>query len=396
VSALLLLEDAQAQLLALAPPVREERVATADALGRMLARDLTAARTQPPSDLSAMDGYALAGAGPWQVRGEARAGASFTGVLAAGEAVRIATGAVLPRGADRVLIQEEATCLDDRLITSADPAPGLHVRQRGFDFTEGQKLLETGTALSPAGLALALSAGHRTLCVARQPRVAVLESGDELAPDPENLAPGQIPASNGPMLAAMLAPLVGKPLRIGPVPDDANALADALDEAGEVDILITSGGASVGERDLIRPALEAWGANIAFWKVAIRPGKPLLVATREACGRRQVILGLPGNPVSSFVTAHLFALPLCRAAMGDPAAFPVAQLMEAQEALPAIGSRRTFARGIAEGGKVRLAGSQDSSALAALAAANCLIEREPNAPEVPPGGKVVVQMIRNG
>lgn len=392
-SAPLALEEAQARLLALAPALPAEAVATGAALGRVLAQDLHAVRTQPPADLSAMDGYALApGTGPWQLVGESRAGAPYREVLAENQCVRISTGAIVPPGADRVLLQEDA--LDEvGLVTATGmPPPGRHIRARGFDFHEGDLLLERGTRLTPARIALALAAGHGELAVARRVKVAVMDSGDELSADPAACLPHQIPASNAAMIAAMLAPLGCDITRIGPVPDDRTALAEALVAAEGADVLVTSGGASVGDHDLVKPALTEWGAETAFWKVAIKPGKPLLVATRGA----QVILGLPGNPVSSFVTAYLFALPLVRAAMGAGDPLPRAVTMVAGEDLPATGPRREFLRAASDGGEVRLAGSQDSSALSALAVADCLIDRPARAPALAAGEPVRVFPLGNG
>ncbi len=392
-SAPLALEEAQARLLALAPALPAEAVATGAALGRVLAQDLHAVRTQPPADLSAMDGYALApGTGPWQLVGESRAGAPYREVLAENQCVRISTGAIVPPGADRVLLQEDA--LDEvGLVTATGmPPPGRHIRARGFDFHEGDLLLERGTRLTPARIALALAAGHGELAVARRVKVAVMDSGDELSADPAACLPHQIPASNAAMIAAMLAPLGCDITRIGPVPDDRIALAEALAAAEGADVLVTSGGASVGDHDLVKPALTEWGAETAFWKVAIKPGKPLLVATRGA----QVILGLPGNPVSSFVTAYLFALPLVRAAMGAGDPLPRAVTMVAGEDLPATGPRREFLRAASDGGEVRLAGSQDSSALSALAVADCLIDRPARAPALAAGEPVRVFPLGNG
>ena len=219
-----------------------------------------------------------------------------------------------------------------------------------------------------------------------------MDSGDELSADPAACLPHQIPASNAAMIVAMLAPLGCDITRIGPVPDDRTALAEALVAAEGADVLVTSGGASVGDHDLVKPALTEWGGETAFWKVAIKPGKPLLVATRGA----QVILGLPGNPVSSFVTAYLFALPLVRAAMGAGDPLPRAVTMVAGEDLPAIGPRREFLRAASDGGEVRLAGSQDSSALSALAVADCLIDRPARAPALAAGQPVRVFPLGNG
>lgn len=391
------LEEAQARLLALAPALPAETVATHAALGRILAEDLRAVRTQPPADLSAMDGYALAGEdGPWTLVGESRAGAPYRDVLRPGECVRISTGAMVPPGADRVLLQEDAVDEAGRISAAEPPPPGRHIRPRGFDFHAGDLLLAKGTRITAGRLALALAGGHGALSVTRRVRVAVMDSGDELAPDPADCLPHQVPASNGAMLAAMLEPLGCQVTRIGPVPDAREALAAALAEAEAADILVTSGGASVGDHDLVKPALAAWGAETAFWRVAIKPGKPLLVATRPRPEGAQVILGLPGNPVSSFVTAFLFALPLVRAAAGDPDALPPSVMMEAGEDLPPVGPRREFLRAVIAGGEVRLAGSQDSSALSALAAADCLVDRPAHSPVLPKGEHVRVFHLRNG
>lgn len=389
---MLTLEVAQARLLALAPTLPNEDVAVEAALGRVLAEDLLAARTQPPADLSAMDGYAVAGDGPWRSVGESRAGAPFDRALVPGEAVRISTGAQMPPGADSVLIQENAVMKAGMVSAAALPPPGQHVRPRGFDFDKGDTLLPAGTGITPARLALALAAGHARLKVARRPRVAVLDCGDELAAVAAECKPHQIPASNGAMIAAMLHPMIGGVQRIGPVGDRLEALADALAQAEDCDILITSGGASVGDHDLVQTALGAWGAKIDFWKVAIKPGKPLMVATRG----QQMILGLPGNPVSSFVTAFLIAIPLIRASMGDPDPLPRTQVVKAGEDLPGIGDRREFLRGVSDGQTVRLAPSQDLSALLSLAQANCLVDRPAGTPPLRAGEQVAVYNLQNG
>ncbi|UYV14861.1 molybdopterin molybdotransferase MoeA [Porphyrobacter sp. ULC335] len=392
------LEEAQARLLALAPqPPSCVLGLSTFAERRFLAKDVTALRTQPAADLSAMDGYAItSGAGPWQRVGESRAGAPYPAELAAGQCVRISTGAIVPEGAVSVLLQEDAR-VEDNLVTATElPPPGKHIRKAGFDFRDGDTVLTKGTAYSPAVLALAASAGHGVLSWRLPPGVAVLDSGDELVAPGKPCGPHQTPASNGVMLAAMLSPYVGFVDPLGPVADDRAALAAALKRAEDSHILITSGGASVGDHDLIQQALKDWGAKIDFWRVAIKPGKPLMVATREDALGRQVILGLPGNPVSSFVTAFLFALPLVRASMGDPDPLPRAVTMLAGEDLPAIGPRREFLRAMSDGESVRLAGSQDSSALSALAAADCLIDRPAHAPPVAAGEPVRVFRLQNG
>lgn len=397
--AMLDLDEAQARLLAMVTPGPGEQVPAGKALGRCVAEDIAALRTQPPADMSAMDGYAICGDGPWDKIGESRAGAPYEGAIGAGQCTRISTGAHMPKGADRVLIQENAS-LQGGKVTLAEgedlPAPRRHVRAAGFDFALGDTVLRAGTCINAQHIALALSAGHGSLCVHAPPTIAILDSGDELASDPAACRPDQIPASNGAMIEAMLHPSGCKPLRLGPVADDLDALARALKRAEGVQIVITTGGASVGDHDLVQEALKAWGADIDFWKVAIKPGKPLMVAQRGTGSGLQVILGLPGNPVSSFVTATLFALPLVRAMMGNPGPLPKTQTRIAGTALPATGPRREFLRGISDGETVQLAASQDSSALLALASSNCLIVRPPHGAAIGPGGPVPVYNLHNG
>ena len=394
------LPDAQAQLLALARPLAIETVATGDAFGRYLATPLQARRTQPPADLSAMDGYALGDAnshGPWRIIGESAAGHPFHERVAAGEAVRISTGAILPEGAQTVLLQEDATREGATLTLSGDaPVQGRHIRRAGFDFREGQALLDAGTIVTPAVLALAIAAGHATLPVRRKPRIVVIDSGDELAADPTQCADHQIPASNGPMLEAMLADLPCVVTRIGPVADDLAALAAALDGARGADLIVTSGGASVGDHDLVRPALEAWGAEIAFWRVAMKPGKPLMVARRNTGDSEQLILGLPGNPVSSYVTAFLFLLPLVRTLLGAAQALPARTQSAVAADLGPGGKRLEFVRGIWDGVTVTPLSQQDSSALQALSIANALIERPADCAAQPAGSLVRIYRLGNG
>ncbi len=394
----LALDEAQARLLALAPVLPVETIPVAAASGRMLAEDLHAARTQPPADLSAMDGYALCGdgPGPWQRIGESRAGAPFEATLTPGQCVRISTGAHVPMGADRVLLQEDAAIDGDQVTAAETPPAGRHIRARGFDFSEGSLLIERGTVMTPARIALAVAAGRSTLAAARPPHVAILDTGDELAADPAQCAPHQIPASNGAMLAAMLAPLGCTITRLGPVGDDHSALAAALARAEQADIVITSGGASVGDHDLVQAALARWGAQIAFWKVAMKPGKPMMVATRAKIGAPQLVLGLPGNPVSCFATAFLFALPVVRASMGAREALPLRYRLVTGEDLPPVGPRREFLRAVNDGGIARLVGSQDSSALMALADANCLIDRTAGSPALLKGSDVWGYLLHIG
>ena len=392
------LDQAQRRLLELAAPLPIERVPPEEALGRYLAEPLIARRTQPPADLSAMDGYALRSAdlpGPWQVVGESACGHPFTGRLAPGQAVRIATGALLPDGADMVLMQEDASRDAEALtLTGTPPAPlTRHIRRRGTDFAEGTQLLGAGSRIGPAQVALTLSAGQRLIAVRRLPKLVVIDSGEELASNPEICAVHQIPASNGAMLAAQARCAVPCTVsRIGPVPDRIDALVAALEQSADADLIVTSGGASVGDHDLVRPALEAWGAQIDFWKVAIKPGKPLLVARKG----HQIVLGLPGNPVSSHVTAFLFLLPLLRAMLGAASPLPRAFMAPLAEPLPAGGDRQEFLRAHWDGTGLTTAVNQDSGALAALGASNALIERPASAPPAPANTMVRAYLLENG
>lgn len=388
------LEKAQARLLALADPLPVEHVDMAGALGRYLAEPVRARRTQPAFDLSAMDGYAVAAgdlAGPWRVVGESAAGHPSDHQVVPGQAVRISTGAVLPPGAEAVILQEDLAREGQALRLTGEPPepPYKHIRRRGMDFREGDEVLTAGTRVGPAQLALAIAAGHNHLGLRRIPRLAILDSGDELAADGENCPPHQIPASNGAMIAALAAALPCRTTRLGPVPDDLAELGKALAAAEGADVVVTSGGASVGDHDLVRPALEAWGAKIDFWRIAIKPGKPLLVARRGS----QILLGLPGNPVSSHVTAYLFLLPLLRRLSGS--ATPLPRTVAARLGLPlrATGARREFVRAHWDGRTATPHALQDSGALSALAGSNALIDRPAGSPAGEAGDEIMIHLL---
>lgn len=388
------LEEAQRRLMALAPLLPVEHRATADCLGYYLAEPLTALRTQPAADVSAMDGYAMRAAdlpGPWRVIGESAAGRPFAGTVGPGEAARISTGALVPAGADMVLIQEDAAREGDALALTGTPPepPARHIRPAGMDFRSGDVLMQPGTKIGAAQIALALTGGHAHVPVRRPLELAVIDGGDELAAPGAHLAAHQLPASNSAMLAALASQPAVRITRIGPVPDRLEALMAAFEAASDADVIVTSGGASVGDHDLVRPALAELGADLAFWRVAIKPGKPLLVARRGP----QVILGLPGNPAAAFVTGFLFLLPLIRAALGatDPMPRPIPATL--REAMPAGGSRMEFLRAVWDGGEVSLDGLQDSGALSSLARANALVVRPANEPETPAGQFVPVYLL---
>lgn len=394
-SPLLALDEAQARLIAGVASLPAEPLALVDACGRWLAQDVIAGRTQPAADLSAMDGYATRVddlAGPWRVVGESAAGHPWPEALAPGTAVRLSTGALMPPGDGAVLLQENALRDGDLLaLAGADGPTPRHIRRKGFDFAAGDTVLAAGTRLTPARIALGLMSGTSGVLVHRHPRLAIIDSGDELAADPAAALPHQIPASNGAMLAAMTAPLA-EAVRLGPVPDRLDALINAFEAAAGCDVIVTSGGASVGDHDLVRPALEAWGAQIDFWRIALRPGKPLLVARK---GDRH-ILGLPGNPVSSHVTATLFLLPLLRALAGSRQPFPLPVMLPLAEPLPAVGNRTEFFRARRHGSGIAPISERDSSALRALSQADALIRREAGSPPAEKGTPVPVYWLENG
>lgn len=390
------LDEAQARLLTGVAPLPPEELPVSAASGRYLAQDLPARRTQPAADLSAMDGYATLAddtAGPWVVVGESAAGHPYGRQLVAGQAIRISTGAHMPQGNCAVLLQENVAREGDRLELASDDSPTpRHIRHAGFDFASGDILLAKGERMDPARIALAISGGHGSALFGRMPRVGVIDSGDELAADPVDVPPHQIPASNGAMLAAMAAPFAADVRRVGPIGDRLEALVTAFESLADADVIITSGGASVGDHDLMRPALDAWGATLDFWRIALKPGKPLMVARKGAT----TVLGLPGNPVSSHVTAFLFALPLLRAMAGSARPLPRAMTLPLAGDLPAVGNRTEFVRAVLADDGVRPVSQQDSSAQVALAGADAVIRREIDARAARHGDLLPVYLLRNG
>jgi molybdopterin molybdotransferase len=394
---MLSVEDALAAILAGVAPLETEDVPLAACFGRTLACDIVARRTQPPSALSAMDGYALraaAAAGPLRIIGESAAGSGFDGVCGAGEAVRIFTGAPVPQGVDAVLIQEEAERDGDRLLVKGPVKAGDNIRDAGADFTEGAIMLRVGRRLSPADVALAASADHPTLPLARKPRVAVLSTGDELVPPGAPRGPDQIVASNAFAVLGLIAASGGEPLDLGVVSDRLDRIEAAIQRARaeNADILVTIGGASVGDRDLVRGALAREGMELSFWKVRMKPGKPLI---HGHIGPMRV-LGLPGNPTSASVCGHLFLKPLIRRLSGDPqAGADRSEPALAGAALPPGGARREYLRAMLtrddEGRLVATAHkNQDSSLSLVLAYSQALIVRAENAPPAPAGAPVRV------
>ncbi len=379
------LPEAQSRLLALVPDAqsRAEMVPLANAHGRYLLEDCVARRTQPAASLSAMDGYAMGSPGPWRVVGESAAGAAFVGTCAAGEAVRIFTGAVLPAGCDRVVMQEDAIRNGDGL-TAPGVESGHHVRPKGSDFSAGKTLVKKGDLLTPARLALIAAGGYGHVRVARPVRVALISTGSELVAPGETTRDDQIPGSNDLMLAAQLSGPGVIIDNLGSVPDDPAALDSAINRARTADIIITIGGASVGDHDLVRPALIAAGAEMDFWKVAIKPGKPLMAGRLGDA----LIIGLPGNPVSAFITSMLFAQPGIAAMLGARDPLPTCETAILAAPLPANGNRTDHIRAVRTKQGVSPIGINDSAALSALAMADLVIVRPPNTPALEAGSLV--------
>jgi molybdopterin molybdotransferase len=369
-----------------AAPTSVEQVPVAEAAGRVLAQDLAALRTHPPLALSAMDGYALRAAdagSALRVIGESAAGRAFVGPVGAGEAVRIFTGAALPEGADAVMMQENVTRGSDGFIRLTEPLRvGQSVRPAGLDFTVGDVCQRMGEKLTPAALGLAASLGHGSVSVRSRPVVALFSTGDELVAPGETARPDQIISSNALALAALLRAAGAEVVDHGIVPDDRAATRRAIASAmATADLLVTSGGASVGDHDHMHAALQAEGFNAGFWKVAIRPGKPVMFAYRGA----KLVLGLPGNPVSAHVAALRFGLPLVRALAGerDPGRL-ITYLARLTVDVPLNDHREDHLRarlmvgpdGVSE---VTPFSTQDSSMQSILAQSNALILRAPHA-----------------
>jgi len=373
----------------------EEGVTLDDALHRTLARDIAALRTQPPAPMSAMDGYAvrttdaLKGA-RLEVIGESAAGRPFAGTVSKGEAVRIFTGGVVPDGADTIVIQEDVE-REQNFITLAEAAPTpRHIRKAGIDFREGDVLLKRGTRLGDRDLSLAASMNHPTLPVHRKPKVAIFATGDELMMPGTQTAPGQIIYSNAYAIRALVRNSGAEAIDLGIARDtmDDTRAAIRRAEALGADILLTTGGASVGEHDLVKPSLEAEGIDIKFWKIALRPGKPMMHGRK---GTMRVI-GLPGNPSSSYVCAFLFVVPLIRALLGRTHIEHCVKPAILGHDLPANDHRQEYlrARIVTNENGVAVATAvshQDSSLVGNLSAANVLLIRRPHAPAAQTGAR---------
>jgi molybdopterin molybdotransferase len=360
----------------------------------VLTQDLAARRTQPPAAVSAMDGYALRATDVAQIPaalrviGEVAAGHPFDGHLGAGEAARIFTGGVMPAGSDTVVIQENVRRDGDTVVIDKPSSKGRHVRPQGIDFSEGDVLLKRGQSLTGRDLMLAAAMNHAALPVHRRPKVAVLGTGDELVPPGGTPGAGEIVYSNGFALSALAQGEGAEVLDLGIARDRVEDIAGAVRRAraANVDVLVTSGGASVGEHDLVQRALAGEGLDLSFWKVALRPGRPMM---HGRLGAMQV-LGLPGNPVSSYVCAFLFLAPLIRRLAGREDVQHLPQTARLGRDLPANDERADYLRATLDGDVATPVPVQDSSLMAALARAGCLVIREPHAPAAAAGSSCVI------
>jgi molybdopterin molybdotransferase len=385
-------EEARDRLLAPLRPLGAEQVALTDALGRVLAEDLVSRRTQPPFAVSAMDGYAARAADlsaiPARLRvvGAVPAGQSFAGVVGAGEAVRIFTGAPVPAGADCIVIQEDTEREGDVVVVTEAAPAGRYVRPAGLDFRDGEAGLPAGRRLTVRDIGFAAAMNRPWLLVRRRPRIAILPTGDEVVMPGDPVGPNQIVSSNGLALGALVSACGGIPLQLPVAPDDSDALQRIAAGAQGADLFVTTGGASVGEHDLIREALGRSGLTLDFWTIAMRPGKPLMVGRY----RDTPMIGLPGNPVSSLVCGLIFVKPAIERLLGLAIEDDRPTRVRLGTPLAANDRRQDYLRAAlrreADGTLVALPfAKQDSSMISLLARSDCLVIRPPHAPPAAAG-----------
>lgn len=379
-------ETALQTVLAGIRPVATEVVGLAQAAGRVLAEDVAARVSHPPVAVSSMDGYAVRAADlaavpvRLPVIGQSAAGDAFQGIVQAGQALRIFTGAAVPAGADAVVMQEDTSRDGETVEIRQSVPPGKFIRPAGMDFKTGDVLLGAGTLLDGRSIGLAAAMNHAWLTVRRRPRIAILSTGDEIVMPGEPLGPTQIVGSNGPALVAMVNAAGGEAVHLGIARDSRDSLDAMIASASGCDLLVTSGGASVGDYDLVQDALSEAGLSLGFHKIAMRPGKPLMFGSLHGVP----VLGLPGNPVSAMVCAILFLDPMIRAMLGRPTGTPTMTARLGRD-LPANDQRQDYLRGEVmtdqDGALVATPfAQQDSAVLSGLARATCLVIRPPHAP----------------
>ena len=389
-------EEARGRILAGLRPTPAETVALANAWNRVVATDIIARLTQPPHDVSAMDGYALRAAdgtlgATLHVIGAAPAGHPFAGKVGAGEIVRLFTGSVVPDGADAILLQEDATRTDDVVTANEAVTAGRHIRRAGQDFSAGDVVISAGRKLTARDIGLAAAANHPWLAVHRAPRIGILATGDEIALPGEPIPPGGIVSSNSHALAALVRAGGGDPVVLPIAADTTEAIAAVADAVAGMDMLVTTGGASVGDHDLVIAGLTQRGLTVDFWKIAMRPGRPLMYGQLGPVP----VLGLPGNPVSALVCAILFLVPALARLTGLPAGPPPTRTAVLGKALAANDWRADHLRAtIAQGPDGQLSVTafpvQDSAMLRRLASADALILRPAHAPALQEGAEVPI------
>jgi molybdopterin molybdotransferase len=389
-------EEARERILASLHPTPSEIAALADAWGRVTAAPVLARLTQPPMDVSAMDGYALRATdgtlgATLTVIGAAPAGHPFDRPVGHGQAVRLFTGSVVPQGADAILLQEDATAAGTEVRVNEAVIAGRHIRRAGQDFAAGDTVVPGGRRLTARDIGLAAAANHPWLTVHRRPRVAILATGDEIAMPGEPIPPGGIVSSNSHALAALVRSAGGEPIVLPVAADTREAVAAVADSVHGMDMLVTTGGASVGDHDLVIESLKTRGLELDFWQIAMRPGKPLLYGRLGPVS----VLGLPGNPVSALVCSILFLLPALNRLQGLPAAPPPTIQAVAGAPLKANDHRADHLRStITSDSQGRIVATpfpvQDSAMLRRLAHADALILRAPNAPALPSGAEISI------
>ncbi len=395
-SPLLSVEEARNRILAGLHPTPAEVVALAEAWNRVSAAPLAARLTQPPSDVSAMDGYALRAAdgtlsATLKVIGAAPAGHPFAGTVELGEIVRLFTGSVVPAGADAILLQEDATRDGETVTVNEAVVAGRHIRRAGQDFSRGDIVLPAGRKLTARDVGLAAAANHPWVTVHRRPRVGILATGDEIALPGEPIPPGGIASSNAHALAALIRAGGGEPIVLPIAADTEEAVAAVADSIVGLDLLVTTGGASVGDHDLVISGLRTRGLELDFWQIAMRPGKPLLFGRMGSVP----VLGLPGNPVSAIVCSILFLVPALAKLSGLPAAPPPTTTGILGVPVRENDRRADHLRStVVSGADGRLVVTpfdvQDSAMLRRLAHADALVLRAPHAPALPAGAEVPI------
>ncbi len=390
-------DDARERILAHMKPTAPEIVPLSDGLGRVLAKDVAARRTQPPRAVSAMDGYAARAADVAAVPvtlaciGEAPAGGAFEGCVEPGQTVRIFTGGPLPDGADTIVIQENTTAEGDRITVTESAEVGRYVRRAGLDFQEGTVVLKAGHVLTVRDVALASAMNHPWLHVRRRPRVAILATGDEVVMPGEPIGANQIASANELGLAAVVSACGGEPVMLGVAPDKSDVLGEMVARAQGADLLVTTGGVSVGARDLVGQALRAQGMDLGFWKIAMRPGKPLMFGLLDSCP----VLGMPGNPVSTMICSLLFLRPAIAKMLAMATPPDETETAILQTPLRENDQRQDYLRARLnhdDRGRllVQAYPKQDSSVLSVLAQADGLVVRPPHAPAAAKGDRVPV------